>query len=196
MNEPQKLPCEECGKLKLSCCKNPQILFTMMELDNIITTGVEKMQGKVLFKGEVPGTVYIINRPPEGVDTVSLDWCAFYDEDNQKCSIYEQRPNVCKTYGDPKYNRCPYDEYTEPGELQKLNEENPKLALSLHKTIGSNPEAYLEDYLRPWVEAFEKSKEKNPEYNEFWEGLPTPNFIRDQSIKDSFGKDLIMKETK
>ncbi len=196
MIETLKLPCAECCELDLTCCKNPQILFTMLELDNLINDNDSAMEGKILYKGEVPGTVYIINRPPDGVNNIVLDYCAFYSIETKNCSIYDHRPSVCSAYGNPKYNRCPYDEYTEPGELQKLNEDNPELAVSLHGTIGSNPEAYLEDFLKPWVEAFNNSKEENPEYYEFWEELPAPNFIRNQELRDSFYNNLNIKEIK
>ncbi len=181
----KKLPCEECTKLNLSCCNNPQILFSMTDIDNIITEDEEAMSGKIILKGEIPGMVYIIHRPPDGVQDIKLDYCAFFDVEKGQCSIYNNRPHVCTTYGNSKYNSCPYEDYTEPGELTKLNRENPELALSLHKTASSNPEAFWEDFLKPYTEAFINTKEKNPEYMEFWEKLPVSNFIRNQNLMDN-----------
>ncbi len=175
MTEQPKLPCEECTSLKLSCCHNPQILFNIVEVDEVITHHPEAMEDKVLFQGEIPGTFYILNRPPEGVDTIGLDHCSFYDPDAGRCKIYDQRPSVCKTYGDPKYNDCPYKDYAEPGQITKLLKDDPELADSLHLTANSFPEAYAKDYIEPFLESFQIS---DSEYMEFWEKSPRPNFIR------------------
>ncbi len=175
MTKLPELPCEECTSLDLTCCFNPQILFTMVELDEVITHWPDLMKDKAIFQGEIPGTMYVLNRPPEGVDTIKLDYCSFYDPETGRCKIYDQRPSVCSTYGDPKYNDCPYKDYTEPGELTKLKKEDPELAESLHMTSTSYPEAYAKDFIEPFVEAFKIS---DPEYMKFWEKLPRPNFIR------------------
>ncbi len=189
-NEELNLPCKECCKLDLSCCSNPQILFTLEEIDEIFTHNEKAMEGKTFFKGEIPGMVYILNRPPKDVSTIVLDYCAFYDTEKKNCSIYDQRPNICKTYGDPKYNSCPYDEYREPGALAKLKETDPELAETLHGTANNNTELYIKDFVTPFVERMKKSEKDNPEYMEFWNSLPTPNFIRNQSLKDSYVSNL------
>ena len=100
--------------------------------------------------------------------------CAFYDEDNKRCTIYEARPIVCKTYGDPDYNVCPYQDF-KPGELTELVRIDPEKAEQLHKTAASNPARFMHDFVMPYIEAFQNS---NPEYMSFWKSLPHPNFIR------------------
>jgi len=154
----------------------------MVEIDNIITKDVNILEGKVILKGEIPGMAYIINRPPTGVTKLKLDYCAFYDVEKENCSIYEDRPNICKTYGDPKYNSCPYENYSEPGALTKLLDDDPGLAQSLHVTAVTNEQAYLNDFIDPFVEAFKNSDQ---EYMTWWESLPAPNFIRNQKLMDS-----------
>ncbi len=173
-----KLPCEECASLELTCCHNPRILFSVVELDKVITHYPKMMEGKVLFRGEIPGWVYILNKPPEGVRTVGLDYCSFYDADKGRCSIYEQRPAVCKTYGDPKYNECPYEDYAEPGQLTQLKKDNPELSMELHNTAKSDPEAFFDDYVDPFAKALGNS---DPKYMEFWESLTRPNFINKEA---------------
>ncbi len=191
-----KLPCEECCKLDLSCCKNPQIIFKLTDVDAIFEEDETVMDGKIFMRGEIPGTVYIINRPPDGVSTIVLDYCAFYDSTAERCTIYKNRPDVCKTYGDPKYSSCPYEDYSAPGELTKLKEEQPDLAETLHISANSNPGIFAEEFINPYVEAFERSQKENPEYMKFWESLPEPNFIRDNVLKDQYLQNLESKESK
>ncbi len=169
------LPCQECTSLNQSCCLNPQILFSMVEIDEIFTHQPKAMEGKILYKGEIPGMVYILNRPPEGVDTIALECCTFYNQIEGKCSIYDLRPTVCKIYGDPKYMECPYKDYTNPGELTELVKTNPDLATSLHTTSNNDIDKFTKDFIDPWIERFMNS---DPKYLEFWKKLPNPNFIR------------------
>jgi Fe-S-cluster containining protein len=134
------------------------------------------MKGVFIFKGEVPGMVYLIRVNPD-MDNVRLDYCAFYDPDKNNCSVYEKRPMVCQTYGDPKYNTCPYDGLTEE-ELSEMISNSPETAKEMHREAKSEPIAYAKEFIIPWVKAWEKAEKENPEYEEWWEGLPAANFIR------------------
>lgn len=175
------LPCVECCNMDESCCRNPQITWTMTELDNLVSVhGTEILEDKALFKGELPGLVYIIKMDQENTkdgDSVHLDYCAFYDIDNRRCSVYHQRPVVCATYGDPEYNECPYQAFanSEPGTLTDFIVNNREVAGQMHKTAVSHPQKFAQDFIIPFVESFEAS---DPEYNEWWESLPEANFIR------------------
>jgi Fe-S-cluster containining protein len=151
----------------------------MMELDQLISEhGPDIMKDRVIFQGEFPGAVYIIDRPEEGVTDVRLDYCTFYDQDNRRCSVYKSRPDICKTYGDPKYNCCPFEDFTEEGSLTKFLIENPNASRILHRDACSDPVAYNRDFVLPFVEGFRESRKENPEWWEWWESLTEANFIR------------------
>jgi len=171
------LPCDACCHAGLSCCHNPQITWTMQEFDDLITEYGEKiMAGVQIYKAEIPGMIYLIRVNPE-VDNARLDYCAFYNPDNFNCSVYDKRPIVCQTYGDPKYNECPYDGLKEE-ELKDLAENEPKKAMTMHKEAKSNYANFTNDIIIPWLKAWEEAKEEHPEYSKWWESLPTANFIR------------------
>jgi hypothetical protein len=94
--------------------------------------------------------------------------------ENQKCSVYEHRPNICSTYGDPKYNACPYEGLSDD-ELVALVDKDPEKALALHKTAFTDPLTYGNDFIMPFVDSFMAS---DPEYMTWWEKLPKSNFVR------------------
>lgn len=184
VNVPDDLPCVECCALDLTCCQNPQILWTMEEIDNLYSNHPEAFEGLALFKGEVPGTMYALRVSKDDVDetnSVKIEYCSMYDVDNRRCSVYDSRPIVCRTYGDEKYAACPYKEYTGEGDLLELLKRDRDKANALHRIAQTNSIKYLEDFIFPWVKRFEASKETNPEWFEWWENLPEPNFIRMQN---------------
>jgi len=172
----ENLPCVECCSLDLTCCHNPQILWTLEEVDNLFSNHPEVFENIALFKGEIVGTLYLIRLDDKTKTSVNLEYCSMYDNDNRRCMVYDSRPNICKTYGDPKYAPCPYDGYKE-GELLNLVKSNPKLADEMHRMVGNNPQNYLEDFIKPWAERFIASKDTE-EYYTWWENLPEANFIR------------------
>ncbi len=173
------LPCVECCNMDESCCRNPQIAWTIIELDELVSSfGPEILEGRTIFKAEFPGGIYIIDKPPEDTPEVEIKYCTFYDQDNRRCSIYENRPAVCKTYGDPKYNCCPFQDFTTEGDLTSFLIKNPGASAAMHKSARSNTGNYLNDFLLPFVEKFMESEKENPEYMEWWRKLPEANFTR------------------
>lgn len=175
------LPCVECCNLDLTCCRNPQILWTMEEIDELVEQFPDALKRKTFVKGEVPGMAYILIKPSKRdleLGETHIDSCAFYDEDNRRCSIYQARPNVCKTFGDPKYATCPYDGLTETDLIELLKMPN-KYAEKMHILADSQPENYFVDFILPWSERFNNSKEKNPEWFEWWENLPLVDWTRE-----------------
>ncbi len=171
------LPCKACCKTNNSCCHNPQILWTMQEMDNLVTEhGMEILEGIHMFQGEIPGMIYLIRVNPN-ISEAKLDYCAFYDPDTMGCSVYGKRPIVCQTYGDPEYNECPYDGMTDD-EIIELAEKDPETMMQKHADAKSFPEKYYQDFIDPWIKAWEQAKTTNPEYSEWWEKLPQANFIR------------------
>lgn len=179
--EELELPCVECCMQDLSCCKNPQIVWTLEEMDNLYANFPEAFKDITIGKGEIPGTMYLIRIPKDDIDAqnnVRIEYCAMYDVDNRRCGVYSARPSVCRTYGDPEYATCPYTDYREQGALEALARFDIKLADKLHSLAPTNPENYLRDFITPWVERFDAAKKDHPEYWEYWEKLPTLNFKR------------------
>ncbi len=174
----KNFPCGKCCELDLSCCHNPQITWNIEEFDNLVTARPEILQEIVILKAEMPGLIYILDKEttsnPDANNSIGLNYCKFYDTDKNCCDVYEHRPAVCKTYGDPKYNSCPYEGFS-ANELQELNTRDSELATRMHKTAGNNPEVFGNEFILPFVERFLAS---DPEYIKWWEGLPTANFVR------------------
>lgn len=177
----KRFPCGKCCELDMSCCHNPQITWTMSEFDEVVTASPEVLKEVVLFKGELPGLIYVINKAQvleaDETNSVKIDYCHFYDTEKKCCSIYDLRPAVCSTYGDPKYNACPYDGMSEDA-LEELVRRDPEGASAMHKTAGSDPIAFGRDHVIPYVKAFKETVKEHPEYMEVWEKLPQSNFIR------------------
>lgn len=84
----QKLPCETCNA---KCCTYP--VFTPKEFDH-----VSKTHGVSVFAKRVP--------LPKGHIMVFLDGgnCPYIK--NGGCGIYEDRPRVCRLYGEIKEMPC------------------------------------------------------------------------------------------
>jgi Fe-S-cluster containining protein len=159
-------------------------LWTLEELDNVVGEYPDILENRNIniFKGDMPGLVYLISIVADDVDkstnSLSLDYCSMYDVDNRRCLVYNHRPDVCKTYGDQKYASCPYENYTEDGSLTEALMNNKEYIEGLHSTAPSQPLNFLKDYAEPWLERFEHSKIETPEYYEWWQELPELNFIR------------------
>jgi len=187
----RKLPCEECCKIKETCCRNPQILWNIEELDDMISEyGIKTLKGKAVFKGEIPGHVYLIEVDADNHEKeITLDYCSFYDKEKENCSVYNRRPSVCRTYGDPKYNSCPFEAFGESpvGTLTEFAMANPEVVGKMHLTAGQHPMEFMEDFIQPFVERFLQS---NPEYINWWEGLPRANFKRNFNIMEGDEKNV------
>jgi uncharacterized protein len=101
------MPCKQCG----ICCTAIRIKFSMCDMKRIIKEQKLKktdMNFAVKYwKPITPEKALSIN--PELKDMLlkhNLEGyfytCRFFNKNNRKCSIHEQRPEVCKNY--PKKN--------------------------------------------------------------------------------------------
>ncbi|GAA4501643.1 YkgJ family cysteine cluster protein [Pseudaeromonas paramecii] len=68
----------DCSNCEACCCRLEVMLFT--------DTGVPAR-----FIREVPGQVAVMRRGEDG-------WCAALDRNSLRCSIYEQRPLICREF--------------------------------------------------------------------------------------------------
>ena len=175
-------PCTTCCDNGYSCCRNPQITWSLSEIDDLFSARPDLIETVVIFKWELPGFVYAISKEALSPDRIqnnetSLDYCTFYDHSNNCCSIYEYRPKVCSTYGDPEYNACPYQDMSDFDLLDLIIKE-PQVAHELHLTAESHPKKFLKDFILPYSKSFMDTQESNPEYYELWKGFPNVNFER------------------
>jgi hypothetical protein len=146
-------------------------------MDDLISNrGIDILKGMHIYKGEIPGYVYIIGVNPN-IDQAKLDYCSFFDPSKNKCKVYEDRPIVCQTYGDPKFNECPYSNMTNE-ELTTLAETDYTAAYQKHQNAKNNPINFWKEFIIPYLEAWEKAVDDKEEFIEWWEKLPTANFIR------------------
>jgi Fe-S-cluster containining protein len=182
------LPCDACNKANLSCCHNPQIAWNIQEFDDMISQyGMDVMEGKGIFRAEIPGHVYILAVNPditeanEEENTIKLEYCDFFDPEKRNCTIYDKRPIVCETYGDPKYNECPYGEMT-PEEVTELARTDWQKAYKMHTNAKSHSDVYMKDFVLPFLEAWKKAEDDKEEFVDWWYKLPTANFKRNNDV--------------
>jgi Fe-S-cluster containining protein len=102
--------CSQCGA---ECC-DVSTPFNMEDIKRI------KKKYKKLLRG--------VKLVPTQADAYSLQkrgnkQCVFLDK-NKRCKIYEDRPQICRDFGDKPWARCAYCGLsaipTDPGELREL----------------------------------------------------------------------------
>jgi Fe-S-cluster containining protein len=65
----------------------------------------EEAARKFTKKGEEPGEVVLRHQPDETYGTV----CRFLDRETRRCTVYQARPSVCRSY--PGTRRCGYYDF-------------------------------------------------------------------------------------
>jgi Fe-S-cluster containining protein len=107
----KKLNCEECTKTNNHCCK-ADIPYSPLEAMSMILYG-EKVGIKnitLMPSNKIKKDYFVIidNSWIKSDDSVDLSDknCVFFIEG--KCSIYENRPNICRLYG-TEMIRCRYE---------------------------------------------------------------------------------------
>jgi len=99
--ENPQLPCNNCGG---DCC-GANVLFTENELRILKKNYKSKFKKLKLVESNIPGS-YMIKR--KGTKAINdADKCIFLE--NDKCSVYEHRPRICKDFGNKMYIKCPFD---------------------------------------------------------------------------------------
>ena len=126
------LPCNLC---KGDCC-GASNLFTTDELKVLKKKHKSKFKKLSIIKSEIP-TSFTIKFKGVDIDLIE-DKCVFLV--NGACSIYEDRPEVCKDYGVKKYIPCPYNHLDNKPESK---EEQIELTLKSQKAGYG----FIQDYI-------------------------------------------------
>jgi len=160
----KKFPCESCNKLGFSCCKVYPWL-SASELAKLYVKYEDRLKGKTTIHKETMGryTAYIIV-PSEAVKDGKIvlgdGYCVFYKDG--KCSIYEDRPTICREYGYNEAIPCPFDGYSNEElsemdlkEVEEIYKKNNKIRPSkkLFKLFSG---LYSDKPKRNFVFSFEK----------------------------------------
>jgi len=112
-----RLPCDECGG---ECCSQ-DVIFTKDDIKRLSA----KYSFKHITKQHNPGKGDTFRLSPKGQAIDISKKCVFY-KDN-KCSVYADRPIICKDYGSKKYSQCGYAGLTE------IPEDTTNVVLMAHK---------------------------------------------------------------
>jgi len=98
LNIEASLPCDACNSF---CCSS-DVLFDSDEIKRLKNKYRSVFKRVKILDSEVPNH-YRLRLKGKGGDK-----CVFLDKNN-KCSIYEDRPFVCKDYGEKVFIRCPFE---------------------------------------------------------------------------------------
>lgn len=123
-------PCEQCVKVtKGGCCRTLPIM-TYEEAAKIMYKHGDIVKGKNLKLTQVSlnGVVYYSDRDKVVGNNLIVDEdtiCPFFDEASGKCSIYEDRPMICRNYGYEEPFLCPYKGEKEVKEIRHPKRHSP-----------------------------------------------------------------------
>ena len=114
------LPCDKKGSCNGDCCGNipltKEFIETMWKKYKL-TSKLGKFKKAKYIKSQIPSTRMYHNKN---------NMCIF--QYNGKCLIYNDRPGICKAYGETHLVRCPYENLdkqpSEPNRSILVNENN------------------------------------------------------------------------
>ena len=97
-----------CNRCPAYCCSYPRIQVQPLDIERLaLHLGLtpEKVARKFTKKGEEPGEVILRHQPDATYGTI----CGFLDTETRRCTVYEGRPEICRTY--PGTTRCGYYDF-------------------------------------------------------------------------------------
>jgi Fe-S-cluster containining protein len=97
-----------CNRCPAYCCSYPRIPIEASDIERLARhfgLTPEAAARKFTKKSEEPGEVVLRHQP----DTVYGTVCRFLDTDTRRCTVYEARPEICRTY--PGRTRCGYYDF-------------------------------------------------------------------------------------
>lgn len=97
-----------CNRCPAYCCSYPRIPVQPSDVERLaLFLGMtpEKVARKFTKKGEEPGEVVLRHSP----DPVYGTACKFLDRVTRRCTVYEGRPEICRSY--PGNCRCGYYDF-------------------------------------------------------------------------------------
>ena len=106
MNPPTKR--YSCSKCPAYCCSYPEIEVTPRDIERLARhLGVDYKQAEERFTKHDPVEKVRLLRHHK--DKIFDSVCVFLDQDKRRCTVYEARPAVCRSY--PDSPRCGYYEF-------------------------------------------------------------------------------------
>ncbi len=115
-----KLPCENENSCNGDCCGSIPLSKEFVEtmwIKHKLTYILGKVKKATYIKSGIPNTRMYHNKN---------NMCIF--QYNGKCLIYEDRPSICKAYGETHLVRCPYENLnkqpSEPNRSILVNKNN------------------------------------------------------------------------
>jgi uncharacterized protein len=109
-----------CSKCPAYCCSYPEIEVTPRDIERLARhLGVDYKQAEERFtKYDAVEKVRLLRHHKDKIfDTV----CVFLDQDKRRCTVYEARPAVCRSY--PDSPRCGYYEFLK---FERAHQGDPK----------------------------------------------------------------------
>ena len=106
MNSPTKR--YSCSKCPAYCCSYPEIEVTPRDIERLARHfGIEYRQAEERYTKHDPVEKVRLLRHHK--DKIFDSVCVFLDQDKRRCTVYEARPAVCRSY--PDSPRCGYYEF-------------------------------------------------------------------------------------
>jgi Fe-S-cluster containining protein len=97
----------DCLKCPGFCCSYPVISITKADVERLARHhGLAFETARERFTKEAHGKKYALRRK---ADEHFGRICRFFDTDKRRCTIYEARPEVCRSY--PTQDRCGYYDF-------------------------------------------------------------------------------------
>ena len=97
-----------CSKCPAYCCSYPEIEVTPRDIERLAKhLGIDYKQAEERFtKYDAAEKARLLRHHKDKIfDSV----CVFLDQDKRRCTVYEARPGVCRSY--PDSPRCGYYEF-------------------------------------------------------------------------------------
>ena len=97
-----------CDKCPGYCCSYPRVLVTPKDIQRLAKHfGIrfDKARKRFTKKGDEEGERVLRHQQ----DHIYKSVCRFLDTDTRQCTIYEERPTICRDY--PGSTRCGYYDF-------------------------------------------------------------------------------------
>jgi Fe-S-cluster containining protein len=114
----------DCGRCPAYCCTYPRIIVEPSDIRRLARRfGITESEAQRKFtkKGEEPGERVLRHRSDEIFQTA----CRFLDRKTRRCTVYEDRPSVCREF--PGTRRCGYYDFLT---FERRAQEDPDLVVT------------------------------------------------------------------
>jgi uncharacterized protein len=119
-----------CDRCPSYCCSYPRIPIEQTDVIRLarhLGLAPEEVARKFTKKGEEPGEVVLRHKPDKIYGTA----CKFLDPESRRCTVYEARPTICRTY--PGTCRCGYYDFLS---FERRAQEDPEFIPSTFNRPG------------------------------------------------------------